>query len=378
MKKDKIMGTKKWVYWVSIGTVLIVIYKFFDNFSGIGHWLSNLFAILAPFLVAILMAYILYQPVTKVENQLKKIKKLKKPRSLAILIVYLIFGLLIFFLFKFIIPEMIASILDLINNVQYYYNGITTNELESKWAPFIMDNILKPMVEYIQQIDFKTVMTPERISGYLSSALGLFKALFTFFIAIICSIRILSERERILKFIDKLTKIIMTENGYRKFNRYFKNGNEIFFKYFSSQLIDAVVVAVLMSIPLLILKVKYAVLLGVIIGLFNLIPYFGAIFAVVVAALITILTGGFQQAIIVLIVMVVIQQIDANIINPKITSSKLNVSPLLIVFSVTIGGAYFGVIGMFLAVPVAVLIKLMVDDYITNKNKQIEEKDKDQ
>lgn len=129
---------------------------------------------------------------------------------------------------------------------------------------------------------------------------------------------------------------------------------------------------------MLILKVKYAVLLGVIIGLFNLISYFGAIFAVVVAALITILTGGFQQAIIVLIVMVVIQQIDANIINPKITSSKLNVSPLLIVFSVTIGGAYFGVIGMFLAVPVAVLIKLMVDDYITNKNKQIEEKDKDQ
>lgn len=378
MKKDKIMGTKKWVYWVSIGTVLIVIYKFFDNFSGIGHWLSNLFAILAPFLVSILMAYILYQPVTKVENQLKKIKKLKKPRSLAILIVYLIFGLLIFFLFKFIIPEMIASILDLINNVQYYYNGITTNELESKWAPFIMDNILKPMVEYIQQIDFKTVMTPERISGYLSSALGLFKALFTFFIAIICSIRILSERERILKFIDKLAKTTMTENGYRKFNRYFKNGNEIFFKYFSSQLIDAVVVAVLMSIPLLILKVKYAVLLGVIIGLFNLIPYFGAIFAVVVAALITILTGGFKQAIIVLIVMVVIQQIDANIINPKITSSKLNVSPLLIVFSVTIGGAYFGVIGMFLAVPVAVLIKLMVDDYITNKNQQIEEKDKDQ
>lgn len=129
---------------------------------------------------------------------------------------------------------------------------------------------------------------------------------------------------------------------------------------------------------MLILKVKYAVLLGVIIGLFNLIPYFGAIFAVVVAALITILTGGFKQAIIVLIVMVVIQQIDANIINPKITSSKLNVSPLLVVFSVTIGGAYFGVIGMFLAVPVAVLIKLMVDDYITNKNKQIKEKDKDQ
>ena len=68
------------------------------------------------------------------------------------------------------------------------------------------------------------------------------------------------------------------------------------------------------------------------------------------------------------IVITIVQQLDANIINPRITGSKLNVSPLLIIFSVTIGGAYFGIIGMFLAVPVAVLIKLMVTDYISNKN----------
>ena len=68
------------------------------------------------------------------------------------------------------------------------------------------------------------------------------------------------------------------------------------------------------------------------------------------------------------IVITIVQQIDANIINPRITGSRLNVSPLLIIYSVTIGGAYFGVIGMFLAVPIAVLIKLMVTDYISNKN----------
>ena len=380
MKKDRIMGTKKWIYWVSIGTVLIVIYKFFDNFSGIGHWVGNLLSVLAPFLAAILIAYILYQPVTMLENLLKKSKKIKKPRTWAILVVYLLVGILIFFLFKFIIPEIIESVTDLVNNVQNYYNSITTNEIEANWAPFVKDNILKPMVDYIQKIDFKQIFKPEKIGEYLSSAIGIFKAILDIFIALICSIRILSEKERLLAFIRKVAKSTMTENGYKKFDRYFTNGNQIFFKYFASQIIDGIVVAVLMSIALLILKVKYAVLLGFIIGLFNLIPYFGAIFAVIVAALITILTGGFKQAIIVLIVMCIIQQIDANIINPRITSSKLNVSPLLIVFSVTVGGAYFGVIGMFLAVPVGVLLKLMFDDYLDNKqqkDKSIKDKNKE-
>ena len=160
----------------------------------------------------------------------------------------------------------------------------------------------------------------------------------------------------------------MTEKGYKRFNRYFTKGNTIFFGFISSQFIDAIVVTILASITLLIMKVKYAVLLGVVIGLFNLIPYFGAIIAIGIAGIITVLTGGWKQAIIMVIVITIVQQLDANIINPRITGSKLNVSPLLIIFSVTIGGAYFGIIGMFLAVPVAVLIKLMVTDYISNKN----------
>ena len=122
-----------------------------------------------------------------------------------------------------------------------------------------------------------------------------------------------------------------------------------------------------------ILKVKYAVLLGFLIGLFNIIPYFGAIVAVVVSTLITILTGGWQKALIMIVVTIIVQQIDANIINPKITGSRLNISPLLVIFAVTVGGAYFGVIGMFLAVPVAVLIKLIIEDFILSKNEKRKE-----
>ena len=113
-----------------------------------------------------------------------------------------------------------------------------------------------------------------------------------------------------------------------------------------------------------IMGVKYAALLGFMIGLFNVIPYFGAIIAVAIAVVITIFTGGITQAIWLAVVVIILQQIDANIINPKIIGNSLKISPLLVIFAVTVGGAYFGVLGMFLAVPVIAVIKLLVSDYI--------------
>ena len=98
-----------------------------------------------------------------------------------------------------------------------------------------------------------------------------------------------------------------------------------------------------------------------------MIPYIGAIIAVGISALVTLITGGISQAIWMLIVVIVLQQIDANIINPKIIGQSLKVSPLLVIFSVTVGGAYFGILGMFLAVPVMAVIKILIEDYITYK-----------
>ena len=119
-----------------------------------------------------------------------------------------------------------------------------------------------------------------------------------------------------------------------------------------------------------IIGVKYSVLLGFMIGLFNIIPYFGAIVAVALSVLITVITGGLSQAIIMAIVVIILQQIDANIINPKIVGNSLKISPLLIIFAVTVGGAYFGFLGMFLAVPVAAVLKIVINDYVEFKLKE--------
>ena len=119
-----------------------------------------------------------------------------------------------------------------------------------------------------------------------------------------------------------------------------------------------------------IIGVKYSVLLGFMIGLFNVIPYFGAIFAVAISVLITIITGGLSQAIIMAIVVIILQQIDSNIINPKILGSSLDISQLIVIGAVALGGAYFGVLGMFLGVPVATVLKIIICDWVEYKNKQ--------
>ena len=370
MKKDRIMGTKRWFYWISIGIILIIVYKFLDNFSGIGKWLINLLSVLTPFLVGILIAYILYIPCKKIEQWLNKNKKLKHTRGISITIVYILAMLIIALIIKFIIPIMVESIIDLVENIQGYYNSIVADEYNTQLSPWVQTNILKPIVEYIQKINFEEMFTPDMIKTYLSSAFGAIKTVVNVFIAFICSVYIIAQRESIIDFINKLAKSIMTKKGYNRFTKYFTSGNQIFFKFISSQVIDAIVVSIISSIAMAIIGVKYSLLLGVFIGISNLIPYFGAIVGVAIAVIITLLTGGLKQAVIMAIVVIILQQIDANIINPRITSSRLKISPLLVIFAVTIGGAYFGVIGMFIAVPIATLIKLGIDDYIMEKLKE--------
>ena len=185
----------------------------------------------------------------------------------------------------------------------------------------------------------------------------------------VVSIYILADRAKLIKFLKKLASAIFKEETYKNVDKYFNNLNEIFFKFIASQFLDAIVVGILVTIAMTLMGIKYAPLLGFFIGLFNMIPYIGAIIAVAISALVTLITGGLSQAIWMLIVVIILQQIDANIINPKIVGQSLKISPLLVIFAVTVGGAYFGILGMFLAVPIAAVLKILVEDYINYRIK---------
>ena len=365
---EEIKKSLKWLYWFSLGVAIIAVYKLLDNFGPITAWLTGLLDILMPFIAGVLIAYLFYIPCRKVESWYKKVKYISKgARILSIITVYIIAALLIILALNFVIPAVSKSIVDLVNNFGNYYNNTmnTINELPE-------DSILKSetvinAIKSISEIDFKQYINIEKLTEYAKGAINVVNSIFDVFVSFIVSVYLLAERRRILNFLKRLSSAIFKQDTYKMIGKYFNKSNEVFFNFIAGQVLDAIVVGILTSIAMSIIGVKYSVLLGFMIGVFNLIPYFGAIIAVAVAILITIFTGGIGQSVIMAIVVIVLQQIDANIINPKILGSSLSISPLLVIFAVTVGGAYFGVLGMFLAVPVATVIKLLIEEYITYK-----------
>ncbi|HBC84430.1 MAG TPA: hypothetical protein DCZ30_03065 [Clostridiales bacterium] len=363
---------KKWAYWFSFAIAVIIVYKTLDNFKEIKVWISNLFSIIMPFIIGIIIAYLLYLPSRKLENLYKKVKFIKKKaRLFSVITVYIIAIIIILLAIRFIVPVISQSIIDLVNNFQNYYSLAMENINSLPSDSIFKSEYAMGIADEIKNIDLKEFVNIERLSAYAKGAINIANGIFNFFVAIIVSVYILLERTEIVKFIKKLIKAMFNKNTYDNINKYFDRTNEIFLKFLASQLLDAIVVGILTSIAMSIMGVKYAVLLGFLIGLSNMIPYFGAIIGVIISIIITLLTGGVSQAIWMAISVIVLQQIDANIINPKIVGDSLKISPLLVIFAVTIGGAYFGILGMFLAVPVVAVIKIVLLDFINLKNRLI-------
>lgn len=367
----KFKGETKWFYWFTLLVAIVIVYKILDNFTGIGEWVAELIKVIKPFLMAILLAYLLYIPARKIEALYRKNKVLsKKARGLSIATTYILAILIIALLIKILVPMLSDSIGELASNLPGYYDSAIKYIEELPEDNILKTEAVQNAIKKLQQIDIAKLLDLDNLAMYLEKVIGIANGIFSAFVTIVVSIYVLLERAEIVNFVKRLNRSIFTEKKCQAIDRYFEKGNDIFFKYISGQIIDAIVVAIIMSVALTIMKVKYAVLLGFLIGVFNLIPYFGAIIAVIVACLITIFTGGFVQAIWVAVVLIILQQIDANIINPKILRDALEISKILIIFAVTVGGAYFGVLGMFLGVPAIAVIKMMLDDYIERNEKE--------
>lgn len=363
---------KKWISWFLFAVAVIGVYNILGNFKAVSNVFENLIGLVMPFLMGILLAYLFYIPCRSIENTFKKCKNkilTKNARRLSILSAYIIALLILIILINFIFPAISKSLIELANNLPSYYNEtiefIKTQPEESLLSKISAEEIIKTL----EQIDFSKLFSIENLINYVKGALGIVNGIFSIFITIVISIYILAERKEIIQFLRKLSESLFKKRTCQYLSRYFQQTNEIFFRFISSQILDGFVVGVILSIAMSIMGVKYAILLGFMIGLFNIIPYFGAIIATVIAIVITIFTGGFTQAIWTTIVVVILQQIDANVINPRIVGNSLKLSPILVIFSVTIGGAYFGILGMFLAVPVVAVIKLLINDFIEYRNK---------
>ena len=366
---------KKWLFWFSFAVATVIVYKTIDSVAEIVLGVQNFFNLIMPFFIAMLVAYILYIPCRGVENTLKKLKLKfinKHARGLSVLLIYIITISLIFVGINFVLPNITTSVMDLANNIPGFYNSALDylNNVEEESLLYKLN--VKEYVGMLQEIKIEKEIIKwinlENISSYIQGIVGATNFIFDAFVTFVVSIYMLLERSDIKSFLCNLSKAIFDRKTNETISKYYNKTNKIFYTFFTSQIIDAILVGIVISIIMNMLNVKYAALLGFLIGLFNIIPYFGAIVAVTGSVIITIFTGGLVQAFWVAIIVTSLQQIDANIINPRILGTTLNLSPILVIFAVTVGGAYFGPLGMFLGVPVCALLNLILVDFINYQN----------
>lgn len=361
---------KKWLYWFILGVAIIAVYKALDNFGDVMGTIQKFCNIITPFFAGIFISYLLYMPCRKIEGVYRKSNLqlvAKKSRSLSILTVYLVIIILLMILINFILPVVFESVVDLINNIQNYYEIAIDNYNNLPEDDILKSDMVNNAIGSIQSIDIKQYFQLDKILAYVISAIDAITGIFSLLVAFIVSVYILAERTQILNSLKRLAEAIFKEKTYKNLGKYFNNSNEIFFKFIASQFLDAIIVGILVTIAMTIMGIRYAPLLGFLIGLSNMIPCIGAIVATVIAGIITLITGGLSQAIWMLIVVIILQQMDAHIINPKIIGQSLKISPLLVIFAIMVGGAYFGILGMFLSVPAIAVVRILIEDYIDYK-----------
>lgn len=356
-----------------LAIAILVGYRMINGESNIFTEISQFIKVLNPLIIGSVIAYILYIPVSRIERILVKSKIEvinKRARGISVSIVYFVIFMLIFAFVKWFIPFIYNYTIDLIKSVPSF---LVTAEEYFKTNPLVIFdkevNIL-PEIEKIRNTDiFKLVFQAESgvILSQITKAVGIITSIFDIFMTIILSIYMLLYKESVQEFLKKFLLAYTSKRTTNKIKKYVEEANYIFFKFITIQILDSIIVSIMISIALVIMNVKYSIALGFLIGMSNLIPFFGAIVGVGIAAILTIFTGGIAQAFLVLAVAIVLQQFDANIINPIMLGSSLELNKILIIISVIVFGYYFGALGMFFAVPATKVFTTIISDNLDYK-----------
>lgn len=374
MKKIEI----DWNYWIVRFLFVVVVilgFIFITNFQVVMDGIGRFLGVLSPFIFGFIVAYLLNGAQKKIEILVKKINVpliQKRSRAISVLILYTLSLFLIFLILNYLVPLIIQNIIDVIHLLPAFYSSLL------EFATGLED---KGIIELIKLEDFfksfTSSYTPEKIlmqSTASLASLGIFAknisvGVLNTFLAFVISIYALIFKDSLLGFFAQVSKKILSEKTFKRSKTLVQRTNEIFYKFIICQFIDACILGVLSTIILSLLGVKFAVTLGILLGICNMIPYFGSIFASIVTMIITFFTGGLSLAIATIISLLILQQIDGNIIGPRIMGGALNLNPILIILSITVGGAYFGVLGMFLSVPVAAILKILVMNWLEATSK---------
>ena len=386
----------KYIAWgvtlFSVFSALILLFFAIYRWDYIAGFIQTLFSIMMPFIYGVAIAYIMNPVVRFFENKVfnklfKKIKnKKKKDRKKLLRVLSLCTSTIIFFgvliaSVSYLIPELLKSIEMLILNINTYLSNskeLLINLFGGSEAitEFINDNYGR-FSEFMNN-SFNEGLFDDMMTTISNSIFGTLKFLYNLIIGYIIAIYILFDKE---KFKAQSKKLLYTVFSYDKVNIILENTrytDKVFGGFFAGKLLDSLIIGIICFLCMLAMNMPYSLIVSVIVGITNIIPYFGPFIGAIPSAFLIFLVDPGKSLLFVIFIFV-LQQIDGNIIGPKILGSKTGLSSFWVLFSLLIFGGLFGMVGMILGVPLFSILYSFINGVLKRrlKEKKLPEDSKD-
>ena len=357
------MKNKTYWHWgLTLALTACAILVFYDTFFQDGVlllFIKKLFKILTPVIYGFALAYLLAPIVNFFDRSLKSASPRMRSgavRALSILITWALAALVIYILMSILIPQLYASILLLASNMETYYRTVyawVTRMLENNpdvanWATGMIREYYKELVSWVTETWIpQAQQTIALVTGGVVSVVIFLKDLL---VGVIVSIYLLATKERFGAHSRALLYSVVSEPRYQATLHAVKKMDTIFSGFVRGKLLDSLIIGILCFIVCSILKMPYAPLVSVIVGVTNIIPFFGPFLGAIPSAFLILLVSPLKCLYFIIFILV-LQQFDGNILGPKILGNSTNLSSFWVIVAILVGGGFFGVAGMFLGVP---------------------------
>ena len=367
----KTLVSNMW-YIVALVAIIAIIFLMIANWGVVLAVIGKFLTILMPFILGFFFACFIIPLVKRVHsllNRMKPGKGAKIKKAFSVIISYVVVIGVITVLLIYIIPQIKESIGELGNTIQDGYQYMITHQKElNEKIPFIG---LGGGIEYIKEFAYKKIMSngSEILPYVYHVSSSLLTTSYNVLMGLVISIYIILDMKKLKRSARKVVYALSPKKKEQEVWQTMKQCSHIFNGFLIGKMIDSLIIGILCLIAMSILKLPYALLLSLIVCITNMIPYFGPIIGAIPGVMIYLFID-IRYAFIFALMILILQQFDGLYLGPKILGDQTGIKPLWVIFGITVGGAYFGVMGMFLGVPVVAVIMYLLQLFLDKKLKK--------
>lgn len=355
---------------VCVGAVLL---KAIWEWASTVETFSRIIGVISPFLIGIFIAYLMNPLVKSIDKwilfKLFRIKKQKIRKFLSITVAYVFVIGIVIICISTIVPEIYQSLKSIYEGASDNYNKLLIFlEKVGKEHPDMnmtyITNLAKENSSNI--INFVQGSIGTVLPFLYNTSVMVISWTINMIIAIMVSCYMVIDKDKLLRNIKRLMYALIKKERADRLVVVLRDCNKIFGSFIIGKTIDSTIIGIMCFIFMSMLKLKYAMLISVVVGITNMIPYFGP-FIGAVPGIILLLTADWRQAIIFAVLILVLQQFDGLYLGPKILGDSIGIRPIWIMFAITVGGYLAGPVGMFLGVPTVGVIAFLINKHVDKK-----------